>query len=194
MSDETNSVVDPRLVAVRDLCEEDVGRLTNYWYHSPPGFIDAMGIDPKKLLPELEFHRAMIDECRANSLLGASKLRSLAITYKGKAIGSHAICPLEEGDHGVFHAHIWQPEMRGKGIARLTYPNACLIFMERFDLKRILFKTPIQNVGAIRVKEELGLRCSGEEIVGFDIIRDGTLAKVFELTRLEAESLIKCIR
>ena len=71
--------------------------------------------------------------------------------------------------------------MRRKGIAMITYPKAGRIFMERFDLKRILFKTPLQNIGAIRVKEKLGIRWIGEEAVSFGIIQDDTLAKVFEL-------------
>jgi RimJ/RimL family protein N-acetyltransferase len=141
------------------------------------------------LLPAHEFKRWMIDECRANSLLAGSKSRFLTITYKNKAIGGHTLSPLVEGDYGVFHAHIWKPEMRGKGIARITYPIACRIFMERFNLKRILFKTPIQNIAAIRVKEQLGIRCVGEESISFGIIQDGTRAKVFELTRPEAERL-----
>jgi RimJ/RimL family protein N-acetyltransferase len=181
--------VELQSIEVRDFCEGDVSQLIDYWYHSPAGFVEAMGIDPSKLLPEHEFKKWMIDECRANSLLTASKSRFLTITYKDKAIGGHTLSPLVEGDYGVFHAHIWKPEMRGKGIARITYPIACRIFMERFNLKRILFKTPIQNIAAIRVKEELGIRCVGEESISFGIIQDGTRAKVFELTRPEAERL-----
>ena len=184
-------VVDPQLVSVRDLSEEDIDQVTKYWYHSPPGFIEAIGIDPKKLLPEPDFANRLIEECKANRRLAASKLNVLTITYKGKAIGSHTIAPLVEGDHGIFHAHIWRSEMRRKGIAMITYPKAGRIFMERFDLKRILFKTPLQNIGAIRVKEKLGIRCIGEEAVSFGIIRDDTLAKVFELTRAEAAFLVK---
>lgn len=183
--------VDLQLVSVRDLSEEDVDQITEYWFHSPPGYIEAMGIDPKKLLPEPEFAKYLIEKCTANRRLATSKLNTLTITYKGKAIGSHTIDPVIEGDHGVFHAHIWSPELRGKGIALITYPRACEIFMERFDLKRILFKTPIQNIGAIRVKEKLGIRCIGEETVGFGILWDDTLAKVFELTRAEAALLAK---
>ncbi len=52
--------------------------------------------------------------------------------------------------------------------------------MERFQLKKILFKTPIQNVGAIRVKEELGIRSVGEENISFSIIQNGTWVKIFD--------------
>jgi hypothetical protein len=187
---EVNVMVEPQLVKIRGFSEKSLGQLMDYWYHSSAGFIEAMGIDPNKLLPEHEFKKSMMDECRANSLLAASKSRFLTITYEDEAIRSHTLFPLEEGDCGVFHAHIWSLEMRGKGIARITYPIACRIFMERFDLKRILFKTPIQNAAAIRVKEQLGIRCIGEETIDFGIVRDGTKANVFELTRPEAERFV----
>jgi RimJ/RimL family protein N-acetyltransferase len=183
-------VVDLTLVEVRNFCEQDVEGLVKYWYHSPSGYIEILGIDPGKLLPEQEFQAWLIGECRANSQLEASKSHLLTITYNGAAIGNHAISPLIEGDYGVFHAHIWSPEMRGKGVARVTYPRACLIFVDRFNLKRILFKTPIQNIAAIRAKEQLGIRCIGEEIIDFGIVKDGTRAKVFELTKPETEKLI----
>jgi len=63
------------------------------------------------------------------------------------------------GDFGIFHAHLWEKSRRGCGIGMHTYPKACHIFFERFDLRRILFKTPVQNMGAIRVKEKLGIPC-----------------------------------
>lgn len=75
------------------------------------------------------------------------------------------------------------------GIGLQFYPKACAIFMGRFNLSRILFKTPIQNIGALRVKEKLGIRCIGEEEIGFGRIKEGTRAKVFELTSAELESM-----
>jgi hypothetical protein len=51
-----------------------------------------------------------------------------------------------------------------------------------------LFKTPIQNITAIRVKEQLGIRCIGEEIVSFGMIQEGTRAKVFELCAISVRS------
>ena len=131
------------------------------------------------------------EKCAANKALPHSKANGLVIVYQNQAIGIHSLNPLIEGDYGIFHAHIWKPEMRRRGLGKYTYPKACEIFMKRFDLKRILFKTPCQNTGAIRVKEKLGIRCIGEEVIGFSIIKDDTLAKVFELTSAEAEKLSK---
>jgi len=56
-----------------------------------------------------------------------------------------------------------RPEFRRRGVAECSYPQACRVFLQRFDLQRIRFKPPAQNVGAIRVKEKLGIRFIGEE-------------------------------
>lgn len=178
--------VEPRSVAVRDLAEADIPSVLDYWFRSPPGFVESLGADLAKLPPEEQFAETIRARIRANAELAHSKLNALAILHEGRFVGFHTLNPLTEGDFGVFHAHIARPEFRRRGIAESSYPLACRVFLQRFQLARILFKTPLQNVGAIRVKEKLGIRCIGEEVVGFGIIRDGTLAKVFELTREEA--------
>ncbi len=178
--------VDPKSVSVRDLREEDVPFVLDYLFRSPPGFIESLGADPAKLPPESQFASTLRERIATNSGRASSKLNALAILHEGSFVGFHILNPLVEGDHGIFHAHIARPEFRRRGIGELSYPQACRIFLERFDLQRILFKTPRQNAGAIRVKEKLGIRFLREETVDFGIIRAGTRARVYELTRAEA--------
>jgi RimJ/RimL family protein N-acetyltransferase len=178
--------VDPRSVSVRDLSEADIPFVLEYWFRSPPGFIESLGADPTKLPAEAQFADSLRQRVLLNAGLDRSRLTSLAVLHEGQFVGFHNLSPLVEGDFGVFHAHISQPEFRRRGVAECSYPQACRVFLQRFDLKRILFKTPAQNAGAIRVKEKLGIRFIGEELVDFGIIRPGTLAKVYELTRAEA--------
>lgn len=178
--------MNPQFILLRDLSEEDIPLVLNYWFRSPTGFIESIGVDIAKLPQEVEMEKTLTELCRENKKLPSSKLHALAIVYENQAIGVHTIHPLVENDFGIFHAHIWKPELRRQGLALVTYPKACLTFIRRFGLKRILFKTPIQNTGAIRVKEKLGIRYIGEEVIGFSIIKDGTIAKVFELTSAEA--------
>jgi RimJ/RimL family protein N-acetyltransferase len=178
--------VDPRSVSVRDLSEADIPLVLDYWFRSPAGFIESLGADPTKLSAEAVFADSLRQRVRKNEGLARSQLSSLAILHDGEFVGFHNLNPLVEGDFGVFHAHISRPEFRRRGVAECSYPLACRVFLQRFDLKRILFKTPVQNVGAIRVKEKLGIRCIGDVVVDFGIIRAGTRAKVYELTREEA--------
>jgi RimJ/RimL family protein N-acetyltransferase len=180
---------DPSFVDVRDLHKDDIPHLVQYWFHSPPGFIEGLGVDTRKLASISEFKKTLQEKYDNNKNLSVSRINALTITYKGSPIGSHPINPVVEGDYGIFHAHIWKPELRGMGIGLISYPKACRVFMKRFGLKKILFKTPVQNIGSIRVKEKLGIRCLGEERISFSIMQDNTLTKVFELTAEEAETL-----
>lgn len=183
--------IDPQDLLLRDLSESDIPLVLDYWFRSSPGFIESMGVDLKKLPKEQEMALNLTEKCRENAKLPTSKLNALIISYQGQPIGVHTLFPFTEGDFGIFHAHIWKPEMRQQGLAKFTYPRACLEFINRFNLNRILFKTPVQNIGAIKVKEKLGIRSIGEEVIGFSIIKEGTNAKVFELTRNEAEKLAR---
>lgn len=182
---------DPAKVAIRDCIIPDIGMMMDYWFRSPPGFIEAMGVDPAKLPPESEMaagHRAKIT---SNKVLPESKLNAVTITYEGSPIGIHTLNPVTEGDFGIFHAHIMDPVFRGQGIGRRSYPLAVRFFMERFNLQRILFKTPKQNTASIRVKELLGIREIGEEAIGYGLVKEGTIARVFELRKDELERLPK---
>ncbi|MCB0422234.1 MAG: GNAT family N-acetyltransferase [Bdellovibrionales bacterium] len=172
-------------ISVRDLSELDIPHAINYWYSSPEGFIESIGVDPKKMGTAEETQKGLESKIFRNKELKESKLNALTITYQNKPIGFHSINPLIDDDYGIFHAHIWDQNFRGKGIGTISYPLALRVFMDRFNLKRILFKTPSQNTAAIRVKEKIGFRAIGEEKISFGIIQDGTLAKVFEVTREE---------
>lgn len=176
-------------VRVRDIEKGDIPFICNYWYHSPPGFIESIGVDTAKLPSEDDFAKSLNDKIESNRTLPESKLNALAIVVDERAIGFHTLGPIIEGDFGVFHAHLWNQEMRKKGIALRSYILAAKIFISRFSLKKIVYKTPVQNTGAIRVKEKLGLRCISTETIDFGIVKAGTQAKVFELTSDELARL-----
>jgi RimJ/RimL family protein N-acetyltransferase len=171
------------IVTVRDLTVTDIPKVLDYWYSSEPSFLESMGVDLTKLAPREEFRKMLQDKCQANMALPESKINAQVICVDEKPVGFHTINPLVEGDYGVFHAHIWDEDMRGKGITVRSYLLACKVFMDRFNLKRILFKTPLQNKDAIRVKEKLGIAVVGEEILDFGIYQEGVRAKVFEISK-----------
>lgn len=180
------SKIDPKCVKLRDFSNTDIVLFLDYIYHSPAGFMDSIAVDLNKMPSEVDMSEILRVKCGQNGGLTPSKMNWLTILYNGEAIGFHSIDNIIEGDDGIFHAHLWKQDMRQLGLGGYTYPIACKIFFERFNLRRILFKTPIQNMGAIRVKEKLGIRQIGEEVIDFGAIKDNTTAKVFEITREEA--------
>lgn len=183
-------MIDPARIALRDLLESDIPLLLDYWYGSDPAYFEAMGVDLGRMPPKDAFERTLRDKIRANSAPGRPPLNVVIVTYEGRPVGFHTVNPVIPGDHGIFHAHLIAPEMRGRGLGQHSYRLAARLFIDRFDLRKIVFKTPAQNPGPNRVKEKLGIRCGGEETLrDFNILRDGLLVRVWELTREEAEKL-----
>jgi hypothetical protein len=111
-----------------------------------------------KLRSEADNKESMISLCNRST----DKMPNLVILYDNMPIGVNLFNQIIEGDSALFHAHIWNADFRKKGISSYTYPNASLIFMERFNLKKVIFKTPALNIGALRVKEKLGLMPLGK--------------------------------
>jgi RimJ/RimL family protein N-acetyltransferase len=181
-------MIDPQKLSLRDLNESDISMIMDYWYRSPPGYIEAMGVDWAKVVTEPEYRETLAKKCQLNATLPESKINAVVILYEGRPIGFHTINPLVENDYGVFHAHVIDTSLRRQGIASHSYRMATRLFMKRFNLQKIIFKTPVQNSGANAVKAKIGIRLIGEEVVqNFNILKDGTRVKVYELTREEAE-------
>ncbi len=120
-------MIDPKQLLIRDLSESDIPLVLDYWFRSPSGFIESMGVDLRKLPQEADMALNLTEKCRENAKLPASKLNALVITYQDQPIGVHTLFPFTEGDFGIFHAHIWKPEMRKQGLAKYTY--ACDYFI-----------------------------------------------------------------
>src|SRR5262245_11046297 len=125
-------------VSVRDMEISDLPKVLDYWFRSPPGFVEAMGVDWAKMPAEAQMKDHLSRRLMVNQQLPKSKLNALTISAAGRAIGFHTLVPVTEGECGVFHAHIWDSEIRRQGVAYQSYPLACLLFFERFNLQKIL--------------------------------------------------------
>lgn len=167
-------------ITVREPTLEDAPAILSYWYDSSPDFLEGMGVDFSKLPSREEFQATLEQKFKSGLSPDGQKLNVLIVCADENAVGFHTLSPFTEGESGVFHAHIWDKSMRGKGIAVESYPLACRAFIEKFRLKKVLFKTPIQNKGALRIKAKLGLEEVGEEALDFGIYKAGIKAKVFE--------------
>jgi hypothetical protein len=175
---------------LRDMTLSDVPRFVRYWYRSSDSFLRGMGVDPRRMKPESEFEQRLKEQIQQNLGTATSKLALLTIDLDGEAVGSHSLGDLVEGASAVFHAHVWEPEARGIGLCTYTYPLAAQIFMDRFGLNELIFKTPSLNTGANRIKQKLGIECIGEEPISYSFMLPGLTAKVYRLTRPALAALI----
>ena len=164
-------------VTIRDFLPEDIIPMVKYWTQSSAEFWKVRGVAKDKLNTEGEF-----TERYKNAFLNNGGVKTIAvIQFFGKAIGVHSLTDLIENESAVFHAHIWDEENRKRGIGFYSYLKAAEYFMYKLNLKKIIFKTPIINIGANRIKKKLGIPKIGETIFESPILFAPLEANLYEL-------------
>ena len=184
-------MIDPTRLLLRDFNLTDLDAYLNYFYHSPKGFLASIAVDFDKFPTESFMRTRMTDICHKFPNTEGSRNPALSLIYDRRPVGLHPLNELTPGDSGGLHAHIFQPEMRKQGLASLTLVPASKLFIERFRLKRLLYKIPIQNTGALRMVEKLEIREIGKEVLNSGIVIAGTRVRVFELQSSEVDLLLK---
>ncbi len=179
-------------VALRDLERGDLDAYVEYWHRPGNRALAALGVDPRKVYPAKKMREMLELNIANNAALPESRLATVAIVYRGRAVGVHELTNLVPGDSAVMHAHIWDESLRGRGIGVISYVKAMKLYFERFGLRTIRFETPKVNAAANRIKEKLGLRPTGSGTFGLPILSgtvetDSYAVEPAELARLYDE-------
>ncbi|MBI4405985.1 MAG: GNAT family N-acetyltransferase [Deltaproteobacteria bacterium] len=178
-------------VMLRAPRKSDLDTVCDYWYRSPRTFLTQMGVDAKKLPSEDEFRGKFVRD--SEQLIPDAQRESctLIIEYRGVLIGYHKLSHILYGQHGIFHAHIMKSEYRNKGVGGFTYPRALRVYFDRFNLMKVIFKTPAQNVGPNRIKEKMGLKSLRQEKTDYPLHPDGMIVNIYEIYREQLDTLLK---
>jgi RimJ/RimL family protein N-acetyltransferase len=122
-------------LAVREIREEDIEPISNYWLTSSPVFMQSMGVDLSKL-PGKEQWKEMLQEQISQSY---EQKKSYCIIWEldGKAIGHSNINKIVFGKEAYMHLHIWSEKYRklslGLPFIKLTIP----CFFEKYKLQNL---------------------------------------------------------
>ena len=171
-------------VQLRDLQLEDISSIMDYWYRSPLVEIEAMGVDRSKMIPEEEFRNYFVEKVESNCQKPDSQMTHLIVEVNGHPIGYHSLSPCAVNEEGTFHSHFWDKNYIGIGVGSISYKKACDIYLERFNLKKIIFKTPIKNIAATRIKEKLNIKKVGEGVLDGSVYFEDTYVNIFEIYKL----------
>lgn len=170
-------MIDPNDVTVRFFEELDLDDFCDYWFRSPPSFWETRPILLSSFGTEEETRQRMLTRIAENATS-----RPLTVLYKGERVGVHGGTHFVENESLIMHAHFFFQKFRGQGIGTISYVKAMEKFLKELNLKKIIFKTPIQTAAPLRIKEKLGLKALREEVLDWPQLRPGTRALVFEVT------------
>lgn len=164
-------------VIIRPFQIEDVLPLVEYMTDSSEEYWRKRGVDKSKLRSREESIANYLEEFASNGEV--SKIATILLNMK--AVGIHNLSELQVGDSAVFHAHIWKPENRRRGICTYSYLKAADYFFDKFRLKKLIYKTPKLNLAPNRLKEKIGIPLVGETIFDWPTLLSPLPANVYEL-------------
>lgn len=177
-------------ITIRSFTPDEFEPLAAYWTDSSAEYWASLGIDKTKMKTKEQFIEQFNDQFNK---LGEVKTVCV-IEYKGHSIGVHTVNNIVDSVSATMHAHIFDEEFRRKNVAYYSYPKAIDYFIKKLKVEKILFKTPIINVGANRVKEKLGIPCLGDTIFESPIALKTLPAKFYEVDRKLVDQLLLKIR
>ena len=143
-------------LSVREIQEEDVEAIIDYWLHAEPAFLTGMGVDLKKI-PTAEQWKEMLTE-QINQPYTEKKSYCTIWLVDDKAIGHSNVNKIIFGQEAFMHLHIWKNEFRQKGTGTELVKLSLPLFFKNLDLKKIYCEPYALNPGPNKTLEKLGFK------------------------------------
>ena len=100
------------ILSVKEITNEDIELIGNYWISASDSFLIAMGVDLNKM-PEKEFWQQMLSEQLCQSY-NEKKTYCIIWQVNGQAIGHSNVNKIIFGEEAYMHLHIWDETLRQK--------------------------------------------------------------------------------
>lgn len=141
-------------LSVRELQENDISSIADYWLESPDDFLRNMGVDLEKLPPREGFENML----QKQIALPYYEKNSLCLIWEadGKAVGHCNTNPTVFGDEAYMHLHMWQSTQREKGLGTELLRKSVPYFFDKLELKTLYSQPYALNDAPNRVLEKLG--------------------------------------
>jgi RimJ/RimL family protein N-acetyltransferase len=149
-------------LSVREIAEQDIAAISDYWLNSDAAFMKSMGVDMDKM-PTREEWRNMLTEQLSKSY---ENKKSYCIIWEinGTAIGHSNINKIIFGEEAYMHLHIWYPEERRKGLGTNFIKMTVPWFFEKYKLKNLYCEPYALNAAPNEILKKAGFEFVKEYI------------------------------
>lgn len=139
---------------LRELKKSDIELIADYWLKSEDDFLISMGVDLNKLPTRKE----LIDMLSTQISLPNPQKSSLALILElnNKASGHCNVTNIIYGKEANMHLHLWDKEIRRKGLGTKMVLASIPVFFERLKLKIIWCEPYAKNSAPNRTLENTG--------------------------------------
>ncbi|QEC66125.1 GNAT family N-acetyltransferase [Panacibacter ginsenosidivorans] len=121
------------LLTVREMKQDDIEAITNYWLSADNKYMEAMGVDIAKI-PAREEWAAMLMEQLSHPV---HEKKSYCIIWEinGAAVGHSNINKIQFAKEAYMHLHLWKKDIRAKGNGTAFVKMTLPYYFENYQLK-----------------------------------------------------------
>lgn len=138
---------------VREIEENDIDLIADYWLKSDPDFLVSMGVDLAKRPTRLELRKMLAQQIE----MPIKEKQSYALIWliNGEPIGHCNVNQIEFGQQAFMHLHLWKQENRRKGVGMVLLRKSVQCFFEKLHLQRLFCEPYALNPAPNRILEKM---------------------------------------
>jgi RimJ/RimL family protein N-acetyltransferase len=141
-------------ISVREMKENDIAQIVEYFTDATPAFLLGMGVDASKV-PNKE---VWLEKLQREFLKEDKEKDRYYIIWQidGKSVGHSNINKIIYGKRAYMHLHIWEEELRHKGIGIKFLKETIPFYFRNFKLQKLFCEPYSLNPAANKTLVKAG--------------------------------------
>jgi RimJ/RimL family protein N-acetyltransferase len=127
------------MLSVREITEQDIELLADYWFTADDAFLLGMGVDLAKMPTREAFTKRLGEQI--GTPYKERKAYCIIWLLEGKPLGHNNVNEIVFGQKAHVHLHMWKADVRQKGLGPQFMKMALPFYFENLKLK-VLYCEP----------------------------------------------------
>ena len=141
-------------LSVREIQEEDIDLIIEYWMNAEPAFLTGMGVDLAKIPDAAEWRDMLLTQIHQP----IEEKQSYCIIWlvDDQPVGHSNVNKIIFGEEAYMHLHMWQSPLRKKGYGVELVKKSIPYFFNRLQLQRLFCEPYALNPAPNKTLERSG--------------------------------------
>lgn len=141
-------------LSVREIKNEDIDLIADYWLNAEPDFLTGMGVDLQKLPTRRDLQKMLSQQIETPY----QKKNSYALIWltNGRPVGHSNVNEIEYGNQAKLHLHLWKSDLRQKGMGSELLAKTLPFYFDRLNLQVIWCEPYAKNPAPNRTLARAG--------------------------------------
>lgn len=145
-----------KFLSVREMQYEDIELIADYWEEAEPKFLVSLGVDLDRRVTRNILQKALTKQLN----LSVHKKMSYTLIWEldGKQVGHSNINKIKFGKKAFIHFHLWQSNIRQKGMGVEFVIKSLPYFFDNLNLKKLFCEPYALNPAPNKTLEKIGFK------------------------------------